>query len=68
MDDLITTAAAIARNEKQKFIDARRAGADYDTLAKLAKNYTNAIRNWHKLAYPNKKFTAPSVGYLIRAL
>jgi hypothetical protein len=64
----INELAEDARNKKEVFIAARGAGASYDELTKLADEYSSAIALWHKSRFPSKKFTKPSVGYLIRAL
>jgi len=57
-----------ARDKKEEFLKARASKADFDTLKRLAKEYGEAIKAWHKVRFPDKKFRMPSVGYLIRAL
>ncbi len=64
MDEL----AQKAREKKEAFLAARASFADFDTLKRLAKEYGEAMKAWHKARFPNKKFKMPSVGYLIRAL
>jgi hypothetical protein len=58
----------IAKEKKSKFVAARNANADFETLKAIGEEYTSAIAAWHKLKFPKKKFRRPSVGYLIRAL
>lgn len=60
--------AEIARQKKEEFISARAARADFETLKRLGAAYADAIAAWHKARFPGKKFSKPSVGYLIRAL
>ncbi len=57
-----------ARDKKDEFLKARASQADFETLKRIAKEYGEAMRAWHKVRFPNKKFNMPSVGYLIRAL
>ena len=57
-----------ARAKKEEFIQARNNLADFDTLKRLAKEYGETMKAWHKARFPDKKFKMPSVGYLIRAL
>ena len=64
MDEL----AQKARDKKDEFLKARASQADFETLKRIAKEYGEAMRAWHKVRFPNKKFNMPSVGYLIRAL
>jgi len=60
--------AQAARDKKEEFLQARARNADFDTLKRLAKEYGEAMKAWHKIRFPDKKFKMPSVGYLIRAL
>ena len=60
--------AETARQKKDAFLQARANKADFDTLKQLASEYGNAMAAWHKARWPGKKFSKPSVGYLIRAL
>ncbi len=57
-----------ARDKKEEFLKARASNADFETLQRIAKEYGEAMKAWHKVRFPNKKFNMPSVGYLIRAL
>lgn len=57
-----------ARDKKEEFLQARASQADFETLKRLAKEYGEAMKAWHKVRFPKKKFNMPSVGYLIRAL
>ena len=64
MEDL----AKKARDKKEEFLKARASGADFETMQRIAKEYGEAMKAWHKIRFPDKKFKMPSVGYLIRAL
>lgn len=64
MDEL----AQKARDKKEEFLQARASQSDFETLKRIAKEYGEAMKAWHKVRFPNKKFNMPSVGYLIRAL
>lgn len=64
MDEL----AQKARDKKKEFLQARANLADFETMKRLAKEYGEAMKAWHKVRFPNKRFNMPSVGYLIRAL
>lgn len=57
-----------ARDKKDEFLQARAHNADFETLKHLANEYGKAMKAWHKVRFPDKKFKMPSVGYLIRAL
>ncbi len=57
-----------ARDKKEEFLQARASNADFETMKRIAKEYGAAMKAWHKIRFPNKKFNMPSVGYLIRAL
>ncbi len=57
-----------ARVKKEEFLLARSKHADFETLQRIAKEYGEAVQEWHKVRFPGKKFKMPSVGYLIRAL
>ncbi len=57
-----------ARDKKEEFLKARASNADFETLQRIAKEYGLAMKAWHNVRFPNKKFNMPSVGYLIRAL
>lgn len=57
-----------AREKKEEFIQARANLADFETMKRIAKEYGEAMKAWHKVRFPKKKFNMPSVGYLIRAL
>lgn len=58
----------IAREKKRAFLLARSNNEDFDTLKIIGEEYIDAIAVWHKNRFPNKRFTKPSIGYLIRAL
>jgi len=60
--------AQICQERKQIFLDLRRSGASYETLTLAANDYADALAKWHKAKYPNKRFSKPRAGYLIRAL
>lgn len=64
MDEL----AQKARTKKEEFLKARASNAEFETLKRLATEYGEAMKAWHKVRFPDKKFKMPSVGYLIRAL
>lgn len=57
-----------AQEKKEEFLRARAQGSDFDTLKRIATEYGEAMKAWHRVRFPGKKFKAPSVGYLIRAL
>ena len=57
-----------ARDKKEEFLQARASQADFETLQRICKEYGEAMKAWHKVRFPSKKFKMPSVGYLIRAL
>lgn len=57
-----------ARTKKAEFLLARASNADFETMKRLAAEYGEAMKAWHKIRFPDKKFKMPSVGYLIRAL
>lgn len=56
--------AQLARDKKEEFLKARARNADFDTMKRIAKEYGEAVKAWHKVRFPNKRFTMPSVGYL----
>ena len=67
-DHTMQELAQHARNKKQEFLAARACGADFETMRRIGTEYGEAIKAWHAVRFPDKKFRMPSVGYLIRAL
>ncbi len=43
-------------------------GISIDELHHLARAYAEAMAEYHKLRWPDRRFRKPSPGYLIRAL
>jgi len=68
METNLNILSKTARDKKDLFLLARSSGADFDTLSRLANEYTAAIAAWHKIRFPGKRYNKPSAGYLIRAL